>query len=114
QRDVAEIADRRRHQVERRRKRPRRHPRLPDHERAIAVTSARPGAFPQAILRSARPSRILTGRDTVGTPCMTNSTPSPFSCETPPMSIDIKICGLKTSDAVEAALAGGASHVGFI
>lgn len=30
------------------------------------------------------------------------------------MSIDIKICGLKTPEALEAALAGGASHVGFI
>src|SRR5690606_7018810 len=28
--------------------------------------------------------------------------------------IDIKICGLKTTDALDAALAGGASHVGFI
>lgn len=30
----------------------------------------------------------------------------------PPM--DIKICGLKTEEAVRAAIAGGASHVGFI
>jgi phosphoribosylanthranilate isomerase len=30
------------------------------------------------------------------------------------MSLDIKICGLKTEGALEAALAGGASHVGFI
>lgn len=30
------------------------------------------------------------------------------------MSLDIKICGLKTPEALEAALAGGASHVGFI
>ena len=30
------------------------------------------------------------------------------------MTIDIKICGLKTEDALAAALAGGASHVGFI
>ena len=30
------------------------------------------------------------------------------------MSLDIKICGLKTEAAVAAALAGGASHVGFI
>ena len=30
------------------------------------------------------------------------------------MSLDIKICGLKTDDALAAALAGGASHVGFI
>src|SRR5690606_21636977 len=28
--------------------------------------------------------------------------------------LDIKICGLKTPEAVAAALAGGASHVGFI
>ncbi|MES0193534.1 phosphoribosylanthranilate isomerase [Mesorhizobium sp. C264A] len=30
------------------------------------------------------------------------------------MALDIKICGLKTDDATAAALAGGASHVGFI
>jgi phosphoribosylanthranilate isomerase len=30
------------------------------------------------------------------------------------MSFDIKICGLKTEAALNAALAGGASHVGFI
>lgn len=30
------------------------------------------------------------------------------------MSLDIKICGLKTPDALDAALRGGASHVGFI
>ncbi|TGQ65397.1 MAG: phosphoribosylanthranilate isomerase [Mesorhizobium sp.] len=30
------------------------------------------------------------------------------------MALDIKICGLKTDAAMEAALAGGASHVGFI
>lgn len=30
------------------------------------------------------------------------------------MSLDIKICGVKTDAALEAALAGGASHVGFI
>lgn len=30
------------------------------------------------------------------------------------MAFDIKICGLKTEQALEAALAGGASHVGFI
>lgn len=30
------------------------------------------------------------------------------------MTLDIKICGLKTVAAVDAALAGGASHVGFI
>jgi phosphoribosylanthranilate isomerase len=30
------------------------------------------------------------------------------------MPLDIKICGLKTEEALEAALAGGASHVGFI
>jgi phosphoribosylanthranilate isomerase len=30
------------------------------------------------------------------------------------MSLDIKICGLKTAAALAAALAGGASHVGFI
>lgn len=30
------------------------------------------------------------------------------------MSLDIKICGLKTRDALDAALHGGASHVGFI
>jgi len=30
------------------------------------------------------------------------------------MALDIKICGLKTDAALDAALAGGASHVGFI
>jgi len=30
------------------------------------------------------------------------------------MTLDIKICGLKTPEALHAALAGGASHVGFI
>ena len=30
------------------------------------------------------------------------------------MPFDIKICGLKTDEALAAALAGGASHVGFI
>lgn len=30
------------------------------------------------------------------------------------MPIDIKICGLKTAEALDAALSGGASHVGFI
>ncbi|WP_157014299.1 phosphoribosylanthranilate isomerase [Mesorhizobium xinjiangense] len=30
------------------------------------------------------------------------------------MSLEIKICGLKSPDAVAAALDGGASHVGFI
>ena len=29
-------------------------------------------------------------------------------------TLDIKICGLKTDEALAAALAGGASHVGFI
>ena len=30
------------------------------------------------------------------------------------MGLDIKICGLKTDEAVAAALDGGASHIGFI
>ena len=30
------------------------------------------------------------------------------------MSIDVKICGLKSSDAVEAAIEGGARYVGFV
>ena len=30
------------------------------------------------------------------------------------MPLDIKICGLKTPEALDAALRGGASHVGFI
>jgi phosphoribosylanthranilate isomerase len=30
------------------------------------------------------------------------------------MSLDIKICGLKTPETLDAALAGGATHVGFI
>lgn len=30
------------------------------------------------------------------------------------MSLDVKICGLKTAETLAAALAGGANHVGFI
>lgn len=30
------------------------------------------------------------------------------------MQLDVKICGLKSREALDAALAGGASHVGFI
>ncbi|WP_370322905.1 phosphoribosylanthranilate isomerase [Oricola sp.] len=30
------------------------------------------------------------------------------------MALDIKICGLKTEEAVDAALDGGANHIGFI
>ena len=30
------------------------------------------------------------------------------------MSLDVKICGLRTPEALAAALAGGATHVGFI
>lgn len=30
------------------------------------------------------------------------------------MALDIKICGLSTAEALDAALAGGATHVGFI
>ncbi|TCD16033.1 phosphoribosylanthranilate isomerase [Oricola cellulosilytica] len=30
------------------------------------------------------------------------------------MTLDIKICGLKTEEALDAALSGGATHVGFI
>jgi phosphoribosylanthranilate isomerase len=37
-----------------------------------------------------------------------------ISCQSRPMTLDIKICGLKTDAAMAAALAGGASHVGFI
>jgi len=37
-----------------------------------------------------------------------------FSWHLAAMQLDIKICGLKTADAIDAALAGGASHVGFI
>jgi phosphoribosylanthranilate isomerase len=39
---------------------------------------------------------------------------SPVSCQSRLMALDIKICGLKTDAALAAALAGGASHVGFI
>lgn len=38
----------------------------------------------------------------------------PVSCQSRAMTPDIKICGLKTDAAMAAALAGGASHVGFI
>lgn len=37
-----------------------------------------------------------------------------ISWHSPLMTLDIKICGLKTAAAVNAALAGGASHIGFI
>jgi phosphoribosylanthranilate isomerase len=43
-----------------------------------------------------------------------SSTHALFHATSPPMSLDIKICGLKTEAALAAALAGGASHVGFI
>ena len=36
------------------------------------------------------------------------------TCDFTQMSLDIKICGLKTPEALSAALSGGASHVGFI
>lgn len=39
---------------------------------------------------------------------------SMISCDLAAMALDIKICGLKTREALDAALAGGASHVGFI
>lgn len=35
-------------------------------------------------------------------------------CDGNAMVFDIKICGLKTPEAVEAALNGGATHIGFI
>lgn len=37
-----------------------------------------------------------------------------ISCQFRAMALDIKICGLKTDQAMAAALSGGASHVGFI
>ena len=41
--------------------------------------------------------------------------PRLFSPEMPsPSPMDIKICGLRTEEALAAAIAGGASHVGFI
>lgn len=36
------------------------------------------------------------------------------SCHFAPMKPDIKICGLKTPEAVERAVARGATHIGFI
>ncbi len=42
------------------------------------------------------------------------STFPPFRGNSRAMTLDIKICGLKTEDALAAALSGGASHVGFI
>jgi len=38
----------------------------------------------------------------------------PFRGNPRAMAFDIKICGLKTDETLAAALAGGASHVGFI
>jgi phosphoribosylanthranilate isomerase len=42
--------------------------------------------------------------------------PFPFTIHYSPfiMSLDIKICGMKTDEALAAALDGGATHVGFI
>ena len=37
-----------------------------------------------------------------------------ISCQSRAMTLDIKICGLKTEEALAATLAGGVSHVGFI
>lgn len=37
-----------------------------------------------------------------------------FSCHSAAMSPDIKICGLKTPEAVDRALERGATHIGFI
>jgi phosphoribosylanthranilate isomerase len=42
------------------------------------------------------------------------STLGAFRANSRAMALDIKICGLKTDQAMAAALAGGASHVGFI
>jgi phosphoribosylanthranilate isomerase len=42
------------------------------------------------------------------------STPSKFHATAQHMKPDIKICGLKTPEAVERAVAGGATHIGFI
>jgi phosphoribosylanthranilate isomerase len=36
------------------------------------------------------------------------------SCDERPMTIEVKICGLKTEEAVNAALDAGATHIGFI
>src|SRR5690606_30149276 len=42
------------------------------------------------------------------------STFGAFRGTPPPMTLDIKICGLKSDEAVAAALESGASHIGFI
>ena len=42
------------------------------------------------------------------------STLSAFHVTSLPMKPDIKICGLKTAEAVDRAVALGATHVGFI
>ncbi len=42
------------------------------------------------------------------------STPPHFHVTSAPMKLDVKICGLRTTDAAEKAVRLGASHVGFI
>lgn len=42
------------------------------------------------------------------------NTGPPESCYSPPMSVAVKICGLSTPEAVDAAVQHGASHVGFV
>ena len=37
-----------------------------------------------------------------------------FSCHSAAMKPDIKICGLKTAETIDRALARGATHIGFI
>jgi phosphoribosylanthranilate isomerase len=37
-----------------------------------------------------------------------------ISCHWPKMHLDVKICGLKTPEAVASALANGSTHIGFI
>ncbi len=47
-------------------------------------------------------------------PCVVSLDSAAFSWHLAAMQLDIKICGLKTAEALDAALSGGASHVGFI
>lgn len=61
------------------------------------------------------PRRVPRPADNGTRPAFATSLDSAaFSWHLAAMVLDIKICGLKTADALAAALDGGASHVGFI
>jgi len=57
---------------------------------------------------------IAARRENASSDTALSSTFPSFRANSRAMTLDIKICGLKTEEAVAATLAGGASHVGFI